>query len=340
MMITQHLLGWLWIKSSQSLLDLIKTDFSMVLLNTIPMLGASIFIGVSGWSMHLYSEAHPQDGFVLIKRGAVVFLLGMVLNLISPNWFTPSSWYVLHLLGVCIMLSPLLNRLSSKWLWAFFVGALTLSVLLQTFWDTPLYLVKRHLNPPFDTYTLFHMVLAEGYFPLFPWMGVFVLGIIVGRMLEDRRALTLFFLGIFMLLAALILVYAYDLGWDYAEEGDFYRLFIIIPYMFPAYPAFILLLSAGMILFFLMSQRSGLITPLFHSETLASLGRLSLTILFVHSLLFNEVGRLVGTFRRFNIPETLGWIVLAVIAFAFLARFWCRRGMKYSLEQLIRKLAG
>ena len=122
-----------------------------------------------------------------LRRGAQVFGCGMLITAVTAGMvllgladrFLIIYFGVLHLLGVCMMLWPLLRRLP---VWARLALGLALiglgywfqTVTVDTFWLVPFGLVP----PDFS---------SSDYFPLLPGLGWFLLGACLGTALYRQR---------------------------------------------------------------------------------------------------------------------------------------------------------
>lgn len=141
--------------------------------------GGCVFLLLSGICITL--------GRSPIRRGLLVLGCGMVCTLVTWGMYALSLtsgqliiWFgILHCLGVCMLLWPLLGKLPGPALGiiagAFIVlGACLDSVLLPTPWLVPLGI----RCPGF---------VSADYFPLLPNLGFFLLGAVVGRTLYSKK---------------------------------------------------------------------------------------------------------------------------------------------------------
>lgn len=145
--------------------------------------GGVLFVLLSGICVTL--GTHP------VKRGLVVFSCGMLCTLVTGGMFLLGLqdesiiiyFGILHCLGSCMLLWPLAKRLP---VWALGLVGTALAVLgfaLGTVLiDGPWLLPFGVLYPGFAT---------ADYFPLFPNLGFFLLGAVLGRTLY-RKQQTLF----------------------------------------------------------------------------------------------------------------------------------------------------
>merc|ERR1712159_547761 len=76
--------------------------------------------------------------FAYVKRGLMVLGFGYILNLLTPSWLAPLSWFVLHLIGLSIALGPLWRRLPTNVILLLVVALLLATADVQNWLDTPL----------------------------------------------------------------------------------------------------------------------------------------------------------------------------------------------------------
>ena len=143
--------------------------------------GGALFVILSGLSATLGTHS--------FRRGVIVFAGGMVLTLgsyvgVLLGWLEEDMiirFGVLHLLGVCMMLAPLLKKLPS---WALLI--LGAAVTFVGYWlDAQPPLVEARFLFPLG---LRAPGFSSGdYFPLAPHLGWFCLGIVLGRLLYREK---------------------------------------------------------------------------------------------------------------------------------------------------------
>lgn len=165
------------ISSFYDLVDLNSPAFSF-----IALWGGNLFLVISGICVTLGS--HP------VRRGLLVFGAGLGITAVTGGMYLLGFqdrgiiiWFgVLHCLGLCMLLWPLLNRLS---VWV--LGLLAATILLTGHFlvhpvDHPWLVILGFTFPGFS---------SGDYFPLLPNMGYFLLGAVVGKTLY-RKKQTLF----------------------------------------------------------------------------------------------------------------------------------------------------
>lgn len=168
--------------------EFLKLDFQLGPVQALFDYGGAVFIVISGVSATLGSRS--------FRRGLIVFGCGMVITAVTCGmvWLDmlDSSnlilFGVLHLLGVCMMLYPLLKKLPTWLLAVLGVGIVALGYWFFSFYLSP----AAEGFDPRQLLFVFGLRLpgfaAGDYFPLFPHLGWFLLGIVLGRTVyRDRQ---------------------------------------------------------------------------------------------------------------------------------------------------------
>ena len=153
--------------------------FGQWLFNLLTQWGGVLFLLISGICVTLGS--HP------VRRGLTVFGCGMVCTLATclMYWlgFMDQSviiyFGVLHCLGICMLLWPLLKRLPA---WALGI----LGVLLAA---VGLYLPNLRVDTPWliPLGLMYPGFASSDYFPLLPNLGFFLLGTVLGLTLYRKK---------------------------------------------------------------------------------------------------------------------------------------------------------
>ncbi len=150
-------------------------------LRLLALATAALFLFLVGISLSI-SSAHAREvlsrrDFILkyLRRGALIFLLGLGITVVT--WLLLPGGYIifgiLHLIGLAILLSPLYTGRY----WAnLFLGAaiVALGPLVASLRGSPL-LLWVGVQP-----SSFYSV---DYTPVFPWLGVVLLGVFFGMTL-------------------------------------------------------------------------------------------------------------------------------------------------------------
>jgi len=335
LMIQQHLSMWLWSLGDQPARGLWENHTLMMAVNALGMLAAPLFISLAGAGSRFLYSRHERPGRTLVIRGLFIIACGYLLNLITPHWFGPGSWFVLHCTGACIALSPLLNRLRAPILIALCGAALFGAVLVQNLLHTPLYLSQARMGDASLPGGILRHAVAEGYFPLLPWIAFFIAGICAGRWIAGNRIRCIAAMATAMIVVSLVLQLLHSRGYAFATYGRFYRAFIALPYFFPALPPLMLALLGLAMLFIAGAARF----PSAFPKPLAPVGRAPLTALITHAFIFMEISRPLGFFNSFPTTATMGITLLVCALYAIAAFYWRKSSFRYGFEWAMRKLA-
>lgn len=135
--------------------------------------GGVLFVVLSGLCATLGSRS--------FRRGVLVFVCGMAVTLVTwamtrlglADDSVRIRFGVLHLLGICMMLWPLLKRLPT---WT--LAALGVVLVVLGYWFVGLRVECRWLFPLGLKYEGF---FSADYFPMCPQLGWFLLGTVLGR---------------------------------------------------------------------------------------------------------------------------------------------------------------
>jgi len=307
-------------------------------LNALGGAAAPLFIVLSGVGMALGSHLRSR---ALWQRALALAAVGYLLNLSCPVWLSPGSFYVLHLIAAFWFLAPAMRRLGDGWLLALFVLLLLSTALVQTWLETPPHLSIRRLAD--RSLPLWQLALAEGHFPVLPWLALATLGLWAGRRLKENRLRSLYSLaGVLLVLFATTRLSGLWLG---AREARRLPVRALVQFSFyPATVAFVLCL--GGIALLLLALAAGHQQGRAASEPSPTglptglpigLGRTSLTVLFVHVVLFCQGAALLGLERRVSPLLVACLLVGFLVAWELLARAWARVRYRYSLEWWIRR---
>ena len=336
LMIEQHVGMWLWRGPDEGLT---RMDYPvLVAFNAIGGYGAPLFIGLAGVGSALMSASQrPRLDAILVRRGLALMGFGLLLNLVTPSWFSWGSWFALHLMGFSMALSPVWRRMSTAGLLTTMVAIMATTPVVQLWLGTPDHLDNvrmRDLGLPGGPLRL---ALAEGQYPVLPWMAVFVAGFVAGRWIREDRPGRIVVLGVAVLGAtALGYLALVVLGPDAPAVLE--RAFRIKLGFFPPSLSVVgLMLSLGMI-----GIGGTLLAARAPSEDhpLVVLGRASLTIFLLHVWLFREASRPVGLWSALASGPTLATIGAFAVLCVIAARHWQRVGYRWGAEWMLRRAGG
>lgn len=305
-----------------------------ILAASIGGLAAPLFICISGWgTKRAMSRRIDAQSGELLRWVAVrfVFLLiaQLLVNLIALNifnWYTPG---VLSLLALCALLALPLSRLKTNHLATLFVLLLLSPMVLASMWD-----IDGSWSAVINADGMIEwlsLLLVDGTYPLFPWLGFFVLGGIIHDMQSKAASILLIISGCFSLFA---LLFALNTGraWALTSNGDAVLTF------FPASSAFMITASFAVLAAVLLLARvkpQSFTTPL--KQSFQRIGQISLTIYLLHFIplrIIDEMG-LEPSNTFLALAVVLGYTLL----WWPLASIHHRYAEKMSIETLLRRLS-
>lgn len=302
-------------------------------------LAAPIFVTLSGLGATFLAHRRENCDKTLVLRGAIIVAYGYLLNFLTPHWFDMASWYVLHMIGLALMTTPLLRRIRTPMLLVLFVVVLVSTILIQTGLNTPFRLFNEDMASPSKPGGLLRFIIAEGFFPVFPWLAFAIAGMISGRWLLADKGKKLWWFGLLLIGAMGALSALYYLIPELTRSTSFIRFFRLFPTFYPAMMPITLFLIGITIIFINLSITLDKKFPLRSSNFMVCLGRASLTILIVHVSSIREGAFYFRFWHKLDpIPGVIA-VLLVITAFTVAAMLWRKINYKFGFEWLLRKIA-
>ncbi len=342
LMVQQHLGYWLWDmdRKTVSMYDMLQSHPLFVVFNGLGGIAAPLFIFLAGCGTVFLKKKNDNSNRIFFIRGVAIILFGYMLNIAVPSWFSPGSWYVLHLIGFAYALSPLLLKLKTDILAVLSVLVLAVSVMLQYYFETPFVLSNDRMSNYYLPGGLLRLAFFEGHFPIFPWMIFFLSGIAAGRWITEKKTKYLFYSGIVCFAFAVIIVTVPKFqGIDYNVSSFFKRAFSLSFNIYPALPPLVIVLLGISFSMTALSIKIEEVFPSIVDNPLIYLGRSSLTILIVHTIFFRNLTRTARLAQSFNADMTAILIIIVMLIFTLLAVIWQKFNYRFGFEWLIRKLS-
>jgi uncharacterized membrane protein len=143
---------------------------------------ACLFLLIVGISLNL-SYATDKNIWKFAKRGALIFALGLIITAVT--WiFVPQDFImfgVLHLIGISIIIGYPFLKLDKK-----FALVAGITCLIVGFFVTKVIASNNYLMWAGFTTASFSSL---DYFPVFPWLGLVLIGLFLGKWLypEGKR---------------------------------------------------------------------------------------------------------------------------------------------------------
>lgn len=293
-------------------------------------------IGVSLMTQRARTENDPallsRNRRTLFIRAALLFIAGL---LYFPIWEAD----ILHYYGIFILVGLLMLTCSGRHLFGLALFLVLFSPLLYRVFDW-----EAGWNWEAFTYEGFWTVAGflrhtffNGFQPIFPWLALFIFGMLIGRKnLADKavRARYLWIcLGLFLFceLLSLGLVGAID----NPEQALYFTTL-----SFPTAPLFIVSATCSSLVLILLSiMVTEKVSPRL-TRPLVLTGQMALTHYVSHvmvGMVFLEaVGRLYNQSLAFSLLFATGFFALSML----FSMLWNRRFAKGPLETLMRKISG
>ncbi len=137
-----------------------------------------LFILLSGLCTNL-TKRSLRRGIIVLCCGLAISIITLTADQIIGGSSMGIHFGILHLLGVCMLLSPLLKKLPTAALLV--LGILT---IVLGAWMQDIRVTSEFLFPLGLRYTGFR---SADYWPLFPYLGWFLIGIGIGRLLYREK---------------------------------------------------------------------------------------------------------------------------------------------------------
>lgn len=337
-MVVQHIGIWMWELPWSKIVSNFKGNSIYIILNTLSGLSAPIFIFSAGAGAYLLMEKENNSSKI-IKRGIIILILGYIHNFTIIYWFEYGSWYVLHLIGFCFLIVPLIKRFKKQTIVVLILSLILLTYMVQTGLETSIKLTNKNMSDMTLNLAFIRIALAEGHFPILPWITFFLLGYLTIDLFQEKdKALSLIFIGITMLFVGSILLGIGAAFPDLKESNIFVRLLYLKPRFYPLIlPMLLFLLGLVLIVMELIKLICHKLS-IGENNPIVVIGRYSLTIFFTHVYLklFLYHFKLSQTFSKF---VTMFSIIGALLLFTALS-YWAKHTKyKYSLEGLLRRLS-
>lgn len=360
LMIEQHLGVWLWrgLQPGETMRD----HLGLLVFNALGGGAAPAFVTLAGIGSSLLVHARTAKGQVtrgragalgervtlktdpdatLVRRGLAVMGFGVLLNFLTPSWFSWQSWFVLHLMGFGMLTTPLLRRLPTAALLGIAIAVLGATGFVQDWLGVPLALDNAYMSGRSDdsphAWTGLRIAVAEGQFPIFPWFSFYVAGLVCGRFIAAGHMHRIGWLagGLGLLGAAGLLVRSLHpaIG-TVAWRSSALR----VPF-FPASPTLVTLLLITVLLGIWAVMAWDQRRPLSERNPIVTLGRASLTLLILHVWLFREATRPFGLWQSLDVEPALAILIGFVLIATLAAWLWQRIDYRFGAEWLLRKLA-
>jgi uncharacterized membrane protein len=262
-------------------------------LRAIASVAAPLFIFLSGMMVALSFRMKKHSFSYFLLRGGFVVLLGALLDLLTRGAVPFLDMDVLYLIGISLPLAYLFLHLDVPKRMLALVSIMVVTPFAQGFLgysglplQVPLVPVLAGSALPAASGVL-HQYLVEGWFPLFPWLAVALLGAHAGTFRWQGNAIRPFEGRAFVLFAGGALA-AGVLVW-YLLPGPALTPYGYVELFYPPTTGFLLFVTGLIFCLFIAVDRQSAIRHA--AGPLAVLGQCSLAIYVIHTLIIEVLIR-------------------------------------------------
>ena len=329
-----------------------ETNFWTVVLNLLSGRAAATFVILAGIGAALGSSRARASGdkaqikharLTLVKRALILLVIGYA-------WLWLWTGDILHFYGIYLLFGAALLTVRDRYLWLVLVGSVLVGLLFLIFGDYAAGWSDDGSYGLFSSpWAIPRELFLNGLHPVFPWVGFYILGMLLGRSnLRNQRNLLIIAVvaGAIALVAELVGLFTVGkFGWS-IELADTGALGLLSAAPLPPTPIY--LLAAGGTAVALISTLL-LVINRFPSSRVVRLGaytgQMALTVYVVHVLFvvfpLAIILELLEVDAAVRLPIAFGvaaGFMVVVVVFSF---FWWhllrRRG---PLEALLRRISG
>ncbi len=175
---------------------------------------APLFILISGMMVALTTQTKGHDWKYFLIRGSLIVTIGAIIDVVMWNIYPFTTVDVLYLIGISLPIAYFFSRLNKSYqLLIVMIIFLATPVLQNIFgysdYPTEFYLTGEQTIIVENQTSIFNHWLVDGWFPIFPWLGFSLLGVLLANLRQKYRKFEKNFLllGISILILGSIIWY-------------------------------------------------------------------------------------------------------------------------------------
>ena len=281
---------------------------------------APLFILISGMMVALTTQTKGHDFNYFLTRGLLIMAVGALIDMLIWKIYPFTTVDVLYLIGISLPLAYLFQRLNSLFQWLIVISIFLLTPLLQNIfgyadYPTEFFFPSGELTIVIENQTnIINHWLTDGWFPIFPWLGFSLLGVILANLRLKYKTFGgtfIFLIGIFTLIFGIII-------WDFYPVNFLIRAGYSEVF-YPPEPGYIIsAIGLIVLLFFIFDYKPSVIIY----DPLQALGESALFMYILHLSLIEYV--IVPVWSKVNFQTFLGIYIslsLLLILTAYILRF-------------------
>lgn len=257
-------------------------------LRVIASVAAPLFIFLSGMMVALSFRLKKHSSSYFLIRGGFVILLGALLDLLTRGMVPFLDFDVLYLIGLSLPFAYLFLNLDLRKRVLVLLSIIVVTPLAQVFFGYSGLPLAVPVMPVLYGSALLSVTdvlrqwLIEGWFPIFPWLAVALLGAHAGTFRWKDSGIRSFANRQLALLGGGVLVTGGVLFW-YVLPGSPLTPHGYVELFYPPTTEFLLFITG--LIFCLFFAADCLVTTRWHIWPLEVLGQCSLAIYIVHTII-------------------------------------------------------
>jgi uncharacterized membrane protein len=296
---------------------------------------APLFILVSGYMAAVNSvKKHTSLSYFLV-RGGMLILTATIIDCLIWHFVPFAAFDVLYLMGLGVPVVFLLSKKSIRMKIGFVAVVLLITVILQNFWEYRPFPLEINFSSPdadYSDYNIFNVLKAflyDGWFPVFPWIALPVLGSIFAHFREKSANnfanMKIFLTGCLLTSAGFVWLYL-----AYTSADPFDELAKRAPYgelFYPATLPFLIGVSGVCLLIFALVDKT---RNRIKWNPFVVFGQTSLFTYILHGALIAYI--VCPYFEEDLRPLNIGWTVYALLVIVSFLLSWAVMVMKNKLK--------
>ncbi len=281
---------------------------------------APMFILISGMMVAITTQTKGHDFKYFLTRGSLIVAVGALIDMLIWKIYPFTTVDVLYLIGISLPLAYLFQRLNSLFQWLIVISIFLLTPLFQNIfgyadYPTEFLFPSGELTIVIANQTnIINHWLTDGWFPIFPWLGFSLLGVIVAdlRLKYKTFGRDFYFLNwIFILVSGIIISHFYP--GKFLTRAGYSEIF------YPPAPGYIIsAIGLIVLLFYVVDRKPSVIIY----DPLQALGESALFMYILHLSLIEYV--IVPVWSKVNFQTFLVIYIslaLLLILVAYALRF-------------------
>ena len=175
---------------------------------------APLFIFISGMMVALTAQTKGHSWKYFLIRGLLIVMIGALIDVVMWNIYPFTTVDVLYLIGISLPVAYFFSRLNRSYQLLIVTIIFLVTPILQNIfgysdYPTEFYLTGEQTTIVENQTSIFNHWLVDGWFPIFPWLGFSLFGVILAnlRMNYEKFEKNSLLLGIGILILGIIIWY-------------------------------------------------------------------------------------------------------------------------------------